>query len=146
MLIPLTFRHVLRSLFVMLALSATLAQTAHAFGPVPVNKDLKQFPLQAAELAKVSITAGWVDGEPTRMVFDIGNRLTQPIFCANVELDLVGRGKEVRTLSPALYVPPTQSRRGRLADLTRKDVRSFNVACTCLRKADKGPCEHPLAQ
>lgn len=118
---------------------------ATAFGLVKVNKDLKHFPLQAGELSRLGIAAGWVEGEPSTMVFDVGNRLAQPVFCASVEIDLNTQGKKMRALTPSLYIPPAQSRRGRLADVTRKDVRSYTLICTCLRKSEKGPCEHPLA-
>lgn len=119
-------------------------QPAAAFGPVKVNKDLKHFPLRAAELGRLGIAAGWVDGEPNSMVFDVGNRLEQPVFCATVEIELNAQGKKLRALIPSLYIPPAQSRRGRLADVSKKDVRSFKLVCTCLRKSEKGPCEHPL--
>jgi hypothetical protein len=134
----------LRCCTVLLFANLVALPPASAFGLVKVNKDLKHFPLQGSELSRLGMAAGWVEGEPNIMVFDVGNRLEQPVFCASVEVDLTTRGKQVRALTPSLYIPPAQSRRGRLTDVSKKDVRSFKLVCTCLRKSEKSPCEHPL--
>lgn len=117
---------------------------AQAFGLIGLDRELKSHPLQPSEMSRLDIRSGWVDGAPDRMVFEIRNPLAAPVHCASVQLDLRDRGKVTRGLEPAVWVPPSQTRRSGARPVRKDEVRQFSVVCTCLRRSDKGPCEAPL--
>lgn len=121
-----------------------VAHTASGFSLTGIDPDLKSHPLQSAEFGRLDIRAGWVDGAPERMVFEIRNPLAAPVHCASVQLDLRDRGRVIRGLEPAVWVPANQLRRSGLRPLRKEEVKQFSLVCTCLRRSDKGPCEAPL--
>ena len=121
-----------------------VAHAASGFSLTGIDPDLKSYPLQSAEFGRLDIRAGWVDGAPERMVFEIRNPLAAPVHCASVQLDLRDRGRVIRGLEPAVWVPANQLRRSGLRPLRKEEVKQFSLVCTCLRRSDKGPCEAPL--
>lgn len=123
------------------ALAAGLAQ---AYGLIGLDPKLKSFPLQTAEFSRLDVQAGWLDGAPDRMVFEIRNPLAAPVHCANLQVDVRDRGPVVRSLEPAVWVPSNQMRRTAASQLRKKDVKRFSLVCTCLRRDARSPCEGPL--
>ncbi len=120
------------------------AHTASASSLTGLDPDLKSYPLHAAEFGRLDIRAGWVDGAPERMVCEIRNPLAAPVHCASVQLELRDRGRAVRGLEPAVWVPANQLRRTGTRPLRKEEAKQFSLVCTCLRRSDKGPCEPPL--
>lgn len=118
--------------------------TANAFSLTGIDPDLKSYPLHSAEFGRLDIRAGWVEGAPERMVFEIQNPLAAPVHCASVQLELRDRGRVVRGLEPAVWVPANQLRRTGARPLRKEEVKQFSLVCTCLRRSDKGPCEPPF--
>lgn len=100
--------------------------------------------MQPTEFSRLEIRAGWLDGTPERMVFDIRNALPAPVNCSSVQVDSRERGRVVRPLEPAVWVPANQTRRAAARPIRKDDVKNFSLVCTCLRRSDKGPCESPL--
>jgi hypothetical protein len=135
-----------RALTPLLAVAACALVTglAQAYGLIGLDPELKGFPLQAAEFSRLDVRAGWLEGAPDRMVFEIRNPLAAPVNCASVQVDLRDRGPVVRSLEPAVWVPANQTRRTSASLLRKADVRNFSLVCTCLRRGPKGACEAPL--
>jgi hypothetical protein len=123
------------------ALATGLAQ---AYGLIGLDPELKSFPLQTAEFSRLDVRAGWLDGAPDRMVFEIRNPLAAPVNCANLQVDMRDRGQVIRSLEPAVWVPSNQIRRTAANQLRKSGVKSFSLVCTCLRRSAKSPCEGPL--
>ena len=121
-----------------------VAGLAQGFGLIGLDRELKNHPLQPAEMSRLDIRAGWMDDAPDRMVFEVRNSLAAPVSCSSVQLDLRDRGKVVKSLEPAIWIPPSQLRRSGARPLRKAEVRNFSLVCTCLRRTDKGPCEQPL--
>ena len=135
-----------RALTPLLAVAACALVTglAQAYGLIGLDPELKSFPLQAAEFSRLDVRAGWLDGAPDRMVFEIRNPLAAPVNCASVQVDLRDRGPVVRSLEPAVWVPANQTRRTAASLLRKADVKQFSLVCTCLRRTPKAACEGPL--
>lgn len=117
---------------------------AQAFGPIGYDKELKLQALQANEMSRLDIRSGWLDGAPERMIFEIRNALAAPVYCSAVSVELKDRSKVVRSLEPAIWIPPSQMRRSGAKPLRKDEVRQFGLVCSCLRKAERGACEQPL--
>lgn len=133
-----------RALRACVAACGLAAGSASGFSLIGIDPDLKSHPLQSSEFGRLDIRAGWVDGAPDRMVFDVRNPLSAPVHCASVQIDLRDRGRVVRSLEPSVWVPPNQSRRTSARPLRKYEVKQFNLVCTCLRRTEKGACEAPL--
>lgn len=133
-----------RLLAPLVAACALLAGPAQAYGLIGLDPDLKSFPLQSSEFNRLDIRAGWVEGTPERMVFEIRNSLPAPVHCASVQIEHRDRGKLVLSLEPAVWVPSNQSRRTGVRPLRKDDVKRFNLVCSCLRRSERGACETPL--
>lgn len=126
------------------AACAFAAWPASGYGLIGLDPDLKSFPLHTAEFSRLDVRAGWLDGAPDRMVFEIRNALAVPVNCATLQVEVRNRGQVVRSLEPAVWVPPNQMRRTAASQLRKSDVRTFSLVCTCLRRTANGPCEGPL--
>ena len=133
-----------RVLAPLVAACVLLARPAQGYGPIGLDPDLKSFPLQASEFSRLDVRAGWVEGTPERMVFEIRNGLSAPVHCASVQIDHRDRGKLVLSLEPAVWVPSNQSRRSGARPLRKEDVKRFSLVCSCLRRSERGACEAPL--
>ncbi|MBM3408537.1 MAG: hypothetical protein FJY25_14665 [Betaproteobacteria bacterium] len=133
-----------RTLAPLVAALALFARPVQGYGLIGLDPDLKSFPLQASEFSRLDIRAGWVEGAPERMVFEIRNGLSVPVHCASVQIDHRERGKLVLGLEPAVWVPSNQSRRSGARPLRKDDVKRFSLVCSCLRRSERGACEAPL--
>jgi hypothetical protein len=106
--------------------------------------DAVEKPLLKGEYQQLQIKAGWPTDQPTKLLFQITNRMETPIQCLSATVEL----KEGRTLnksfSPKIFVPGKAQRTGSVQDVVKGSMKDYAVVCTCFRKQGQGACVNPL--
>lgn len=102
---------------------------------------LRQTELSPAELKQLNIQSGWSKEEPDLMMFEVGNKLSGPIFCIGASFDFKDGRKKHQAFEPKLYIPPNAVRRVSVRGIEKKNVQNFGMSCLCMKAQPQGPCE-----
>jgi hypothetical protein len=113
----------------------------HAMGFFDKEAKLRQTELSVAELQQLSIQSGWSNDEPDLMMFEVGNKLSGPIFCIGASFDFKDGRKRHQAFEPKLYIPPNAVRRVSVRSIEKKNVQNFGMSCLCMKAQPQGPCE-----
>ncbi len=115
-----------------------------AMGLISSAPTLKQSELTTAELKQLSMQSGWSNDDPGLMLFEINNKLNAPVFCIGANFEFKDGKKRVQGFDPKLYVPADAVRRTSIRGIEKKDVKSYNFSCLCMRASAQGPCEKKI--
>lgn len=116
--------------------------TAHAMGLFSSEKPLRQTELSPAELSQLKIQSGWSGDDPKLMLFEVGNKLSGPIFCVGASFEFKDGKKRNQAFEPKLYIPANNSRRVSVRDIDKKELKTFGFSCLCMKASPQGPCEN----
>jgi hypothetical protein len=105
---------------------------------------LKQSELTSAELKQISMQSGWSNDDPGLMLFEINNQMNAPVFCIGANFEFKDGKKRSQGFDPKLYVPANAVRRTSIRGIEKKDVKSYNFSCLCMRASAQGPCEKKI--
>ena len=101
-------------------------------------------PLLKEEYQRLQIKAGWPDDQPTKLIFEIGNRMEAPIQCVGATVELKEGRSLNKTFSPKVFVPGKSQRNGSVQDVVKGSMKDYAVLCTCFRQQGQGACVNPL--
>jgi hypothetical protein len=104
---------------------------------------LRGFDLSPNELKQVSIQSGWSSDDPQLMMFEVGNRLSGPIYCVGASFEMKDGKKIQHSFDPKVYVPADQKRNASVRGIEKKNLKSFGFTCRCMRQAPQAVCENP---
>ena len=107
------------------------------------KEQLRGFDLSPAELKQISIQSGWSSDDPQLMMFEVGNRLSGPIYCVGASFDMKDGKKIQHSFEPKLYVPEDQKRNASVRGIEKKNLKSFGFTCRCMKQAPQAVCENP---
>ena len=130
-----------RILKVLLCLGLTSNICAHAMGWFGKQPKLRQTELTPAELQQLSIQSGWSNDEPDLMMFEVGNKLSGPVFCIGASFEFKDGKKRNQAFEPKLYIPPKALRRVSVRGIEKKNVKNFSMSCLCMKEHAQGSCE-----
>jgi len=102
---------------------------------------LRQTELSVADLQLLNIQSGWSNDEPDLMMFEVGNKLSGPVFCVGASFEFKDGKKRNRAFEPKLYIPSNATRRVSVRGIEKKNVKTFNMSCLCMKASQQGPCE-----
>ena len=117
------------------------SMSAQAMGLFSKEVKLRQTELTPAELQQLTIQSGWSNDEPDLMMFEVGNKLSGPIFCVGASFEFKDGKKRNQAFEPKLYIPPKATRRVSVRGIEKKYVKTFNMSCLCMKAHAQGPCE-----
>jgi hypothetical protein len=117
---------------------------AFSMGLLQTSPTLKQSELTAAELKQIQMQSGWSNDDPGLMLFEINNHLDAPVFCIGANFEFKDGKKRSQGFDPKLYVPANAVRRTSIRGIEKKDVKSYNFSCMCMRAQANGPCEKKI--
>jgi hypothetical protein len=120
------------------------AAQVQAMGLLSSAPTLKQSELTSAELKQISMQSGWSNDDPGLMLFEINNQLNAPVFCIGANFEFKDGKKRSQGFDPKLYVPAQAVRRTSIRGIEKKDVKSYNFSCLCMRASAQGPCEKKI--
>ena len=115
-----------------------------AMGWISSAPTLKQSELTTAELKQISMQSGWSNDDPGLMLFEINNKVNAPVFCIGANFEFKDGKKRTQGFNPKLYVPADAVRRTSIRGIEKKDVKSYNFSCLCMRASAQGPCEKKI--
>lgn len=115
--------------------------SAQAMGLFSKEVKLRQTELTPAELQQLTIQSGWSNDEPDLMMFEVGNKLSGPIFCVGASFEFKDGKKRNQAFEPKLYIPSKATRRVSVRGIEKKNVKTFNMSCLCMKAHAQGPCE-----
>ena len=118
--------------------------SVQAMGLFSSSPALKQSELTTAELKQVQMQSGWSNDDPDLMLFEINNRLDAPVFCIGANFEFKDGKKRSQGFDPKLYVPGNAVRRTSIRGIQKKDVKTYNFSCLCMRASAQGPCEKKI--
>lgn len=118
--------------------------SAQAMGLFSKEVKLRQTELTPAELQQLTIQSGWSNDEPDLMMFEVGNKLSGPIFCVGASFEFKDGKKRNQAFEPKLYIPSKATRRVSVRGIEKKNVKTFNMSCLCMKAHAQGPCEKDL--
>ena len=78
----------------------------HAMGWFSKDMKLRQTELTPAELQQLHIQSGWSKEESDLMMFEVGNKLSGPIFCIGASFEFNDGKNAIKHLSPSCTYPP----------------------------------------
>lgn len=113
----------------------------NAMGLFSKEVKMRQTELSTAELQQLTIQSGWSNDEPDLMMFEVGNKLSGPIFCIGASFEFKDGKKRNQSFEPKLYVPAKATRRVSVRGVEKKNVKTFNMSCLCMKANAQGPCE-----
>ena len=116
--------------------------SAMAMGLFSSTPALRQTELSPAELSKLQIQSGWSNDDPQLMLFEVGNKLSGPIFCVGASFEFKNGKKRNQAFEPKLYIPSTNSRRVSVRGIDKKQLKTFGFSCLCMKASPQGPCEN----
>ena len=114
---------------------------ASSMGLLPSGPKLFQSELTPTELKQLNIQSGWSNNEPDLMIFEVENKLTGPVFCIGASFDFKDGKKRHQAFEPKLYIPSNALRRVSIRGIEKKNVKTFNMSCLCMKAQAQGPCE-----
>jgi hypothetical protein len=103
---------------------------------------LRQTELSPAELSQLKIQSGWANDDPKLMLFEVGNKLSGPVFCVGASFEFKDGKKRNQAFEPKLYIPANNSRRVSVRDIDKKELKTFGFSCLCMKASPQGPCEN----
>jgi hypothetical protein len=112
----------------------------HAMGFFDKEAKLRQTELSVAELQQLSIQSGWSNDEPDLMMFEVGNKLSGPIFCIGASFEFKGGQKRNQAFEPKLYIPPNATRRVSVRGIEKKKCEELQHELP----VHESPCTGPL--
>jgi hypothetical protein len=113
-----------------------------AMGLFSSTPALRQTELNPAELSKLQIQSGWSNDDPQLMLFEVGNKLSGPIFCVGASFEFKDGKKRNQAFEPKLYIPSNNSRRVSVRGIDKKELKTFGFSCLCMKASPQGPCEN----
>jgi hypothetical protein len=119
------------------------AGSVWAMGAWSGKEQLRGFDLSPTELKQISIQSGWSSDDPQLMMFEVGNRLSGPIYCVGASFDMKDGKKIQHSFEPKLYVPADQKRNASVRGIEKKNLKSFGFTCRCMKQAPQAVCENP---
>jgi len=119
------------------------AGSVWAMGAWNSKEQLRGFDLSPTELKQISIQSGWSSDDPQLMMFEVGNRLSGPIYCVGASFEMKDGKKIQHSFEPKLYVPADQKRNASVRGIEKKNLKSFGFTCRCMRQAPQAVCENP---
>ena len=129
-----------RTVLLVWALVPSCAVT-HAMGLFSSEPPLRQTELSPAELQQLKIQSGWSNDDPKLMLFEVGNKLSGPIFCVGASFEFKDGKKRNQAFEPKLYIPSNNSRRVSVRDIDKKQLKTFGFSCLCMKASPQCPCE-----
>ena len=114
----------------------------HAMGFFSSGPVLRQTELSPAELQQLKIQSGWSNDDSKLMLFEVGNKLSGPIFCVGASFEFKDGKKRHQAFEPKLYIPSNNSRRVSVRDIDKKQLKTFGFSCLCMKASPQGPCEN----
>lgn len=105
---------------------------------------LKQSELTPAELKQLVMQSGWSNDDPGLMLFEINNHVNAPVFCIGASFEFKDGKKRNQSFDPKLYVPANAVKRTGIRGIEKKDVKSYNFSCLCMRASAQGPCKKTI--
>lgn len=117
-----------------------MAQTL-AMGLFSSAPPLKQSELTPAELKQLEMQSGWSNDDPNLMLFEINNHLNAPVFCIGANFEFKDGKKRSQGFDPKLYVPANAVRRTSIRGIEKKNVKSYNFSCLCMKVSAQAACE-----
>jgi len=118
--------------------------TVQAMGWFASSPPLKQSELSPAELKQLQMQSGWSNEDPGLMLFEINNQLNAPVFCVGASFEFKDGKKRNQGFDPKLYIPAHSVRRTSIRGIQKKDVKSYNFSCLCMKASAQGPCEKTI--
>lgn len=119
-----------------------ICANASAMGLFSSERVLRQTELTPAELQQLKIQSGWSSDDPKLMLFEVGNKLSGPIFCVGASFEFKDGKKRNQAFEPKLYIPSNNSRRVSVRDIDKKQLKTFGFSCLCMKASPQGPCEN----
>ena len=103
-----------------------------------------QTALSPTELQQLNIQSGWSSDDPKLMLFEVGNKLSGPVFCTGASFEFKDGKKRQQPFEPKLYIPTKTSRRVSVRDIDKTSLKNFGFSCLCMKYTPAGPCEDPF--
>ena len=113
-----------------------------AMGWFSNDPKLVQTELSPAEMKQLNIRSGWAQDDPQRMLFEIGNGLSGPVFCVAASFEMKDGKQKVQAFDPKLYIPSQTVRHTSVRGIEKKEVKQFGFTCLCMKASPQGPCEN----
>ena len=126
----------------LLIVMLTMGGNALAMGFFSSEPQLRQTELSPAELAQLKIQSGWANDDPQLMLFEVGNKLSGPIFCVGASFEFKDGKKRNQAFEPKLYIPANNSRRVSVRGIDKQALKTFGFSCLCMKASPQGPCEN----
>lgn len=128
--------------WLMVATLAPLSPSIQGMGFFSSEPVLRQTELSPAELQQLKIQSGWSNDDPKLMLFEVGNKLSGPIFCVGASFEFKDGKKRNQAFEPKLYIPSNNSRRVSVRDIDKKELKTYGFSCLCMKASPQGPCEN----
>ena len=116
--------------------------SSQAMGLFSSEPPLRQTELSPAELQQLKIQSGWSGDDPQLMLFEVGNKLSGPVFCVGASFEFKDGQKRNQPFEPKLYIPSNNSRRVSVRGIDKKQLKTFGFSCLCMKASPQGPCEN----
>ena len=134
----------LPALLVLAALLAGPWGSALGWNPFETKKtEFTEVPLTASEWSQVQVKAGWADGYPDDLLFEVSSQLPGPMACHGASVQLISGKKLDKAFSPRLYVPSGSTKQVGLKGIAKGQMKDFNLSCGCWKKPQDSRCGNP---
>ena len=128
----------------LLILLTGLHALAWAWSPFGGSKtDFEEIPLSSAEWSQVQVKAGWANGYPEDLLFEVSSQLPGPMACHGASIQLASGKKIDKGFNPRLYVPSGSTKQVGVRGIAKGQMKDFTLACGCWKKPTDTRCGNP---
>lgn len=123
-----------------------LAGTGRAWGwnPFEAKKSpFEEVALTPGEWSQVKVKAGWANGYPDDVLFEVSSQLPGPMACHGASIQLASGKRVDKAFSPRLYVPPDNTKQVGVRGVSKGQMKDFTLACSCWKKPGDARCGNP---
>ena len=119
------------------------SKAVSAMGWWDAKEQLKGFDLSPTELKQVSIQSGWSSDDPQLMLFEVGNRLSGPIYCVGASFEMKDGKQRQHAFEPKIYIPAGQKRNASIRGIEKNHQKTYGFSCRCMKNTPEAACENP---
>ncbi|NBX05124.1 MAG: hypothetical protein EBR18_03300 [Betaproteobacteria bacterium] len=117
---------------------------AWAWNPFEAKKSpFDEVALTPGEWQQVQVKAGWANGYPDDLLFEVSSQLPGPMACHGASIQLTSGKRIDKAFSPRLYVPPGTTKQVGLRGISKGQMKDFTLACGCWKKPGDARCGNP---
>ena len=138
--------HSVRHAAATLLATVLMAGTGLAWGwnPFEAKKSpFEEVALTPGEWSQVQVKAGWANGYPDDLLFEVSSKLPGPMACHGASIQLTSGKRVDKAFSPRLYVPPDNTKQVGVRGVSKGQLKDFTLACGCWKKPGDARCGNP---